>query len=338
MTQVENSNHNQASRHVVVVLGVGRSGTSLAMQALDTLGVHTSENMIPPNVSNPKGFFEDADIVKIHKHLLNTLAPTPSMPLQEGWLNTPEAKQALKQLKGIVETQLDAGQGMWGFKDPRTATFLPLWNRLFNQLKVVPRFVMTVRQPEAIIESFAQQYGNDQEFAELIFLLRTLDALYYTGGNCFLLPYENWFDKPEQTFQQLADFVFDKSTDISGNEPPVAPNLNRSQRAKVSIRNPMVRELYGYLHGCKMHPEKRKALMDCVLSQLEILASFKPWWAFTASQKQNSDRYSHELNVAEQQLKNFNACKRRLARYETSLNEYKKAIKAFETYITAMDN
>lgn len=77
MTQVENSNHNQASRHVVVVLGVGRSGTSLAMQALDTLGVHTSDNMIPPNVSNPKGFFEDADIVNIHKSLLSTLAPTP---------------------------------------------------------------------------------------------------------------------------------------------------------------------------------------------------------------------------------------------------------------------
>jgi len=312
------------------VLGVGRSGTSLAMQALETLGVRVSENMIPPNVSNPKGFYEDADIVEIHKHLLNTLTPNPSMPLREGWMNTPKAKQALKDLKVIVEAQVTVGPEPWAFKDPRTSTFLPLWIRLFNQLKIAPRFVLALRHPQAIIESFAQQYGNDQASTELTFLLRTLDALYYTGGDCHFLPYEHWFKQSQQTFQQLADFVFDQPMDISGKEPPVSEQLNRSQSARVELHNPLVRELYQQLEVTLLQSDNRKELMECVHQQRDILAAFKPWCAFAANQKNiNRQEKLHDVKDLEQKLK---ICQKQLRRYTFSTKEYQAAIKALEYF------
>ena len=325
MTQPEQPQNLTPGREVIVVLGVGRSGTSLAMQALETLGVRVSENMIPPNVSNPKGFYEDADIVAIHKHLLNTLTPNPSMPLREGWLNTPEAKQALAQLKVLVETQVETEAAPWAFKDPRTATFLPLWIRLFNQLKIVPRFVLAIRRPEAIIESFAQQYGNDQVFAELVFLLRTLDTLYYTGGNCHLLPYESWFSSPQQTLQQLADFIFDQPTDMSDKAAPVSANLNRSQNARVQVNNPLVRELYEHLHACVQQPEQRDALMMRVQQQREILASFKPWSTLSANQKQLNAQYREQLSDATEHKKQLTACQQQLKRQTAALKQYQLA-------------
>lgn len=297
MTQPEQPQNLTPGREVIVVLGVGRSGTSLAMQALETLGVRVSENMIPPNVSNPKGFYEDADIVEIHKHLLNTLTPNPSMPLREGWLNTPDAEQALKKLKEIVETQLIAGEGPWAFKDPRTATFLPLWIKLFNQQKIVPRFVLAIRRPEAVIESFSQQYGNDQKFAELMFLLRTLDALYYTDGNCHLLEYEAWFNEPALVLQHLSDFAFDKTTNVEDKSPPVYKQLNRSDKSRVEVRNTLVRELFGKIADCLKSPSAQDELRVCVNKQREIIAGFRPWVNFSA---RNKDADAHYLkNIIE---------------------------------------
>ena len=325
MTQPEQPQNMTPKREVIVVLGVGRSGTSLAMQALETLGVRISENMIPPNVSNPKGFYEDADIVEIHKHLLSTLTPNASMPLQEGWLNTPETKQALEQLKVLVENQVKAGAPPWAFKDPRTATFLPLWVRLFNQLKIVPRFVLAMRRPEAIIESFAQQYGNDHVFAELVFLKRALDALYYTSNNCHVLSYEDWLSSPQQTLQQLADFTFDTPTDVSGVRPPVSVNLNRSENAKVQVHNPLVSELYEHLHACMQRPEECGALMACVKHQREVLASFKPWWALAASQKQLNAKYREQQSDATNQKKQLISLQQQLARKTAALEQYQLA-------------
>lgn len=326
-TQQEQESNN---REVVVVLGVGRSGTSLAMQALETLGIRVSENIIPPNVSNPKGFYEDADIVEIHKQLLNTLTPSPAMPLQEGWINTPQARQALKQLKAIVEAQLGTGKGVWAFKDPRTATFLPLWIRLFNQLKIVPRFVLAMRQPESIIESFAQQYGNDQEFAELIFLQRTLDALYFTGGDCHLLPYENWFTSPQQTLQQLADFVFDQQTDISDKTPPVSAQLKRSRSTGVQVNNPLVRTLYEHLQVCIDEPEQHDALMACVQHQREVLAAFRPWWMLAANQKQANAKCREQLKETTEKNRQLTVCQQQLKRQTAALGQYQQAFRDVE--------
>lgn len=317
-------------REVVVVLGVGRSGTSLAMQALQTLGVRVSENMIPANVSNPKGFGEDADIVEIHKGLLQALTPNPSMPLIEGWQNKPEAKEALQQLKVLVEQQVDAGPEIWAFKDPRTATFLPLWTRLFNQLKIVPRFILAIRQPEAIIRSFAQQYGNDQALAELIFLLRTLDALHHTGGNCHLLPYEDWFTQPTQTLQLLADFVFDSTTDLKGVEPPIVPTLNRAGYTDITVRNPMVQSLYQSLDASSRGQQTRETLMQKVHEQRDIVAAFTPWCAYAAQQQQQKNKFQQQAEQAQQKMHRNKNCQQQLQRHKAALNEWQHTVSALE--------
>lgn len=324
-------------RKVVVVLGVGRSGTSLAMQALEKLGVRVSENVIPPNVSNPKGFNEDADIIEIHITLLKNFLPRLNMPLPNGWLNTPEAKEAQQKLKMLVKHQITVAETeIWGFKDPRTATFLPMWIRIFNQLKVVPRFVLAVRNPEATIHSFTQQYGNDQAHSELIYLLRTLDALYYTGGDCHVLRYESWFTAPQRTLQDLADFVFDKPVDPLGIKVPLVNQLNRAGNVRIELHNPMVRSLSKALDDCANQTIDRNALMECVEAQRITLDSFHPWLVVTRDLQQQKGKLQHQLQQKNRQLENYEACQNRLKRQQAVTKELQLVASAYERLIQSL--
>ena len=318
------------ARRVVVVLGVGRSGTSLAVQALEKLGVRISENLIPANNSNPKGFGEDADIVNIHARLLKSLTPTQIMPLQEGWLKAPEANEALEQLKILVEQQVDAGPEIWAFKDPRTATFLPLWIRLFNQLNIVPRFILAIRNPGAVISSSAKQYGNEQDFVELLFLLRTLDALHHTGGDCHLLPYEEWLSKPASTLQNLASFVLGQPICLREVDVPVVPELNRSSGNYVKVNSPLVLELYKSLKSYASGEMERDNLMALVKKQREILASFIPWCNFAYKQEKDKLRFQKQAMECHKQLQGQQNCESQLQHCRLSSREWQQVASAFE--------
>jgi hypothetical protein len=50
------------SKKSILVLGSGRSGTSLASGILSKAGYYMGENLMPATHTNPKGFFESFDI------------------------------------------------------------------------------------------------------------------------------------------------------------------------------------------------------------------------------------------------------------------------------------
>jgi hypothetical protein len=138
-----------ASRPVIVVLGSGRSGTSLLMQALAGLGMRVSERMVATRPDNPEGFFKDARIVKIQADLLRALGAWPFHPLPADWQSRPAAAEARVALREVLLEQ-QAGEGVWGFKDPRTASFLPLWQDVFAELGLAPRYILALRAPGKI--------------------------------------------------------------------------------------------------------------------------------------------------------------------------------------------
>ncbi len=53
-----------------VVLGSARSGSSLTAGTLAEAGCLLGRRLIAPNVSNPKGYFEDRALIDIHEALL----------------------------------------------------------------------------------------------------------------------------------------------------------------------------------------------------------------------------------------------------------------------------
>src|SRR5262249_31665720 len=67
-----------------LILGSGRSGTSLLAGTLRLAGYYMGEHLIPADASNPKGYFEDDEINAINEGLLAQVTPPRSRPAS-GW-------------------------------------------------------------------------------------------------------------------------------------------------------------------------------------------------------------------------------------------------------------
>jgi Uncharacterized protein conserved in bacteria len=60
-----------------LILGSGRSGTSMVAGTLASAGYFIGDNLYPRLASNPKGFFEDPEINAINEDLLARILPKP---------------------------------------------------------------------------------------------------------------------------------------------------------------------------------------------------------------------------------------------------------------------
>jgi hypothetical protein len=65
-----------------VILGSGRSGTSMLAGMLHSTGYYMGDQLLPPTSSNPKGYFEDRALNNLNEDLLVQLVPVkPLGPL-----------------------------------------------------------------------------------------------------------------------------------------------------------------------------------------------------------------------------------------------------------------
>jgi hypothetical protein len=241
------------TRPVIVVLGSGRSGTSLAMQVLAALGMRVSDELIEARRDNPQGFFEDVRIVRAHADLMRSLHAWPYHPLPPDWPDAPAPAVAGRELQGVLRDRLGQGNGPWGFKDPRTASFLPLWQRLFAEEGIAPRYILALRDPGSIVRSFMDAYATPAETAELVWLRRTCDALWHTRADCHIVHYEDWFSRSSELVEGLARFTNLRAGPGVAGSPRslVRADLNRSSDSDCILRNPDARALHEALKTCR---------------------------------------------------------------------------------------
>src|SRR5262249_31431903 len=58
-----------------LILGSGRSGTSMLAGTLGQAGYYRGEHLVPADEANPKGYFEDDEINAINEELLYPVTP-----------------------------------------------------------------------------------------------------------------------------------------------------------------------------------------------------------------------------------------------------------------------
>lgn len=142
------------TKRVIVVLGMQRSGTSTIARAVHALGVPLGNNLLPANIFNPRGYWEDQRIWRLNQQFLDLIGASH----QTGGVNCQEILDHPQCEKLIAKTTLYLHKqfnhcALWGLKDPHIGRLLPIWKIIFHRLNAQASYVVAVRNPLSIAES-----------------------------------------------------------------------------------------------------------------------------------------------------------------------------------------
>ncbi len=150
----------------IIILGPHRSGSSLLAAGLYALGVDLGSRFIAPNEDNPKGFFEDEDIVRFNDRLLRSLNLTWDS-FGFTWDEDFSAARFKPYHDAAVKLIWERFEGVRaaGLKDPRFCILLPFWKRVIAEaLNVDVTCVLSLREPELCVLSQKTRHIKDSDF------------------------------------------------------------------------------------------------------------------------------------------------------------------------------
>lgn len=140
---------------LITVLGMHRSGTSVITRGLRCLGVSLGDHLIPAAPDNPKGFFEDADLLRINVRLLRAT--------KSGWDRPPRLGSKLARLSSgqlgdearrALTLKLRDDE-MLAIKDPRLCVLLDFWRPVIAAVVDDASSVIVFRHPLSVAASLA---------------------------------------------------------------------------------------------------------------------------------------------------------------------------------------
>jgi GT2 family glycosyltransferase/glycosyltransferase involved in cell wall biosynthesis len=198
------------SSDVIVILGMHRAGTSLCGRILQGLGADFGGALLSPRPDNPEGLFEHPGIVRLStgiNALLNRrlTSPTGTLPFPEGWGELPEVAEHRRSLARLLLDEMARAKSTFAFKDPNTVRILPLWQAIFAEHGITPRYVVTIRSPRPVALSLARRDRITPALGELLWAVHYADAIRYLDGrlNC-VVSFDGWFERPEQQVERVA--------------------------------------------------------------------------------------------------------------------------------------
>jgi hypothetical protein len=147
-----------SDRRLVLVVGVGRSGTSLMSGMLGHLGYHIPQPEVKADDTNPRGFGEPRWVVDFHTKLLRQRAVTLNDARPSAWDDEAYETIVFPQIRQWLQDQLRQS-GMLVIKDPRTVWFLGLWADAARDVGVDTSYVTMLRHPAEIVASARKSYG-----------------------------------------------------------------------------------------------------------------------------------------------------------------------------------
>ncbi len=162
-----------------IILGAGRSGTSMVAGTLANAGYYMGDTMLPPTDANPKGYYESREVEALNDHLIRAmLHPTPAemrlrwqrrIPRQpdfkaaQSWAKVrwlaliPPVRVPVPDADDIREIQRLTSHTPFCFKDPRFSYTLPAWQpHLHNTV-----FICVFREPAITARSILKEVERD---------------------------------------------------------------------------------------------------------------------------------------------------------------------------------
>lgn len=152
-----------------LILGTGRSGTSMMAGILDKSGWYTGDNYLAARDTNPAGFYEDRTVNRLNDRILQTgdhaiwvrsASQVRLAPVRRGlWLSAPSRSVKLPLLDRATIGRLVANRP-FAYKDPRFCHTYPVWSPF---LPLTTLKLVVFREPGRTVASIlreGERYGR----------------------------------------------------------------------------------------------------------------------------------------------------------------------------------
>lgn len=115
-----------SSNKVLICTGFHRSATSATANWLYDAGLHLGDKLVGKNVNNPKGHFEDLNIIEIHNELLKYSNTSWQYHDECDLIND------VSSINDYINNRNKINSN-WGVWDPRICLFLEHWNECLQE-------------------------------------------------------------------------------------------------------------------------------------------------------------------------------------------------------------
>ena len=160
----------------LLVVGVGRSGTSALTRVLNLLGAALPVNTLGANSGNELGHWEPSSILALSEEILSFHASdwydTRAFPKQ--WFASAEAAVFIERAKTIIQNEYD-GASLIAIKEPRICRLAPIYLAALDRAGYASRIVIPLRHPSEVAGSLKRRDGTDELTSELIWIRHMLE-------------------------------------------------------------------------------------------------------------------------------------------------------------------
>jgi len=139
-----------------IVLGMGRSATSLIGKGLNLSGVDIGKKLLGKKKGNVWGHWEDLEFTRLNTKILSACGGS--------WYKPPGEKIILKkgkifedEIKNLIDRRKQ--KPLWGFKDPRTTLTIKLYLPYLNNIDV--HFICCFRSLSQVAKSLNRRDGSN---------------------------------------------------------------------------------------------------------------------------------------------------------------------------------
>ncbi|MGH6762974.1 MAG: sulfotransferase family protein [Phyllobacterium sp.] len=337
----ETRQNQKFERICILVLGMHRSGTSVITRAISLLGAELPKNVLPATMDNESGFWEPARLVDLHDRMLAECGSR-----WDDWrkfdLTALGAeriafyKSELKRL--ILEEYEDAP--LFVLKDPRICRFVPLYEEVLSEIGVECRFVLTCRNPLAVMASLHKRDGMAEANAALIWLRHVLDAVAATQGRRrAFLSYETLLDDCTGSIVHLSKCLGvtwpkEQNSAASDVRNSLRRDLQHHQRDKADLNNradfpSWMADIYNALCALATKEESAKPLAS--ISEIRAV--------FDQSSRLFGSAFHREAQAREHQLQDtLTGTRAKLEAVENLISAERQARQAASLEISAIQN
>lgn len=198
-----------SSRRCVLVLGMGRSGTSAISSSLLRLGFFGGDEtqLIGPDEGNEDGYYELSPFADHNDRIRTDLGMKYNICLgcPPEWEEYENMRVHVAKLERLIQTTF-GDHDPWLLKDPRISLLLPIYESVLSDLGIRPTLVLCVRNPLNVAASFHKRFGAPVHWAVAMWLQHTLTVLEASRRHgCRVVSYEGFLKDPIKALAPLVE-------------------------------------------------------------------------------------------------------------------------------------